>query len=327
VLNSSVPYYFGLGDLLREWNRLDEAERLLLQGMELFSGARSIFADDVWQGYLALARLYQARGEFRQAGAALDTFARLAEARHFIPHLSAQAAAAQAQLDLAQGNLAAAINWADECGLPPNESDLSYPHEREYLILVRVRIVQARNDPAGPMLRDVVRLLDNLLGAAEAKARLGSALEILIVQALALSTQGDRKRALAALERALAHAAPEGYIRLFVDEGEPMLALLRQAQAHGIAPDFVATLLSAFGEPVLVAPQQSRPTEAWVEPLTEREREVLHLLATGASNGEIARRLVVSVGTIKKHVSNICGKLGVQSRTQALLRARTLHLL
>lgn len=106
-----------------------------------------------------------------------------------------------------------------------------------------------------------------------------------------------------------------------------MLTLLRQAQAHGIAPDYVATLLAAFGEPVRVVSPHSSATGGWVEPLTEREREVLHLLATGASNGEIARRLVVSVGTVKKHVSNICGKLGVQSRTQAILRARTLHLL
>ena len=103
VLNSSVPYFFGLGDLLREWNRLDEAERMLLQGMESISGARSTFADDMLQGYLALSRLYQARGEYGRAQAALDTFASLADARHFIPHLSAQAASALAQLDLMRG--------------------------------------------------------------------------------------------------------------------------------------------------------------------------------------------------------------------------------
>lgn len=103
VLNSSVPYFFGLGDLLREWNRLDEAERMLLQGMESISGARSTFADDMLQCYLALSRLYQARGEYGRAQAALDTFASLADARHFIPHLSAQAASALAQLDLMRG--------------------------------------------------------------------------------------------------------------------------------------------------------------------------------------------------------------------------------
>ena len=179
----------------------------------------------------------------------------------------------------------------------------------------------------GRVLHEALRILERLLGEAEAKARLGTVLEILALQALALSTRGDQKQALATLARALARAAPEGYIRLFVDEGAPMLALLRQAQAHGIASDYVARLLAAFGEPVSLAPQRSIAAGAWTEPLTEREREVLHLLATGASNGEIARRLIVSVGTVKKHVSNICAKLGVHSRTQAILRARTLHLL
>jgi len=123
-------------------------------------------------------------------------------------------------------------------------------------------------------------------------------------------------------------AAPEGYIRLFVDEGAPMLALLRQAQARSSVPGYVATLLSAFGERRLSDPPRSsaRPG-ALAEPLTEREREVLRLLLAGASNREIARRLVLSVNTVKRHVHNLCGKLGVQSRTQAIARARALNLL
>ncbi|SRR6266567_7493720 len=121
---------------------------------------------------------------------------------------------------------------------------------------------------------------------------------------------------------------PEGYIRLFVDEGEPMLALLRQAYARGIVSDYVVTLLSAFGEQhALGLPPPSPRTGSLLEPLTEREREMLRLLLAGASNREIARRLVVSVNTVKRHVYNLCGKLGVQSRTQAIARARTLNLL
>jgi LuxR family maltose regulon positive regulatory protein len=157
---------------------------------------------------------------------------------------------------------------------------------------------------------------------------MGSVLEILVLRALALEAQGDRTSALSTLERALLQAEPEGYIRLFVDEGEPMLVLLRQAYVRGIVPDYVATLLSAFGEQhALDLPTPSPLEGSLVEPLTERERDVLRLLLEGASNREIARRLVVSVNTVKRHVYNLCGKLGVQSRTQAIARARTLNLL
>jgi len=153
-------------------------------------------------------------------------------------------------------------------------------------------------------------------------------LEILVLRALAHQARGDRTAALSTLEQALLLAESEGYMRLFVDEGTPMLALLRLAQARGMVPGYVATLLAAFGEQTRVNPalHTARP-RSLVEPFTEREREVLRLLLDGASNREIARHLVLSVNTVKKHVYNICGKLGVQSRTQAIVRARTLNLL
>jgi LuxR family maltose regulon positive regulatory protein len=170
--------------------------------------------------------------------------------------------------------------------------------------------------------------LERLLWDAESKARLGSVLEILVLRALTLEAQGNRTSALATLERALLQASPEGYIRLFVDEGEPMRSLLREVHARSRVPGNVAILLSAFGEQfVSEPPLTSASTGALAEPLTERECEVLRLLLEGASNREIARRLVVSVNTVKRHVYNLCGKLGVQSRSQAIARARTLNLL
>jgi LuxR family maltose regulon positive regulatory protein len=154
-----------------------------------------------------------------------------------------------------------------------------------------------------------------------------SALEVLLLRALALQAQGDHTGAMSTVERALVMAEPEGYIRLFLDEGIPMVALLRQAQRHKVAPGYVMTLLEAAGEP--------RGTDAdlpalhsgqVVEALTAREREVLRLLMDGASNREIATQLVLSVNTVKKHILNLCGKLGVQSRTQAIAKARILDL-
>ncbi len=324
-LLGSPAYYFGLGDLLREWNELDAAERHLVEGMDLVKGTLTVFADEVTLGYIALARLQQARGEYSRALATLDAFMDLARQRHFVPQMLARGMAVRAQVELAQANLTAAIRWAAGSGLSLADEDLSYPREQEYLALARVRIAEARDDPASPFLQDTLALLDRLLHDAETKTRLSSVLEILVLRALALSAREDQKYALTTLEHALTRAEAEGYIRLFVDEGGPMRSLLRQAQARGIASDYVAQLLAAFDEQHVAGPAISARSTL-VEPLTEREREVLHLLSTGASNREIARRLVLSVGTVKKHVYNICGKLGTQSRTQALARARGLNL-
>jgi len=328
TLFTSLYYYFELGDLLREWNELDAAERHLAQGMALVNETLTVEPFVAIRGHIALARLEQAHGNTREALATLDALAHLAQQRHFPPHLVAQGAAVRAQLELAQGNVAAAIRWANSSGLSSEDEDLPYPREGEYLALARVRIAQARNDPASPFLQEVLRLLDRLLQDAETKARMGSVLEILVLRALALEAQGNRTGALSTLERVLVLAEPEGYIRLFVDEGTPMRALLRHAYARSIVPGYVSTLLKAFGEQnVSNLPLTSPRPSPLAEPLTEREREVLQLLLEGASNREIARCLVLSVNTVKRHVYNLCGKLGVQSRTQAIIRARALNLL
>jgi LuxR family maltose regulon positive regulatory protein len=320
-------YYLGLGDLLREWNDLDAAERHLLQGLALVNETWLVDPLEATLGYTALSRLQQARGNTHEARATLDALTQLAELQHFAAHLMTQATAVRAELELAQGNLVEAIRLADSNVLSTEDDDLPYHREGEYLALARVRIAQARGDPQSPLLQDVLHLLDRLLRDAEAKARIDSVLHILIVRVLALEAQGDRASALSTLERALLLAEPEGYIRLFVDEGTPMLVLLREIHACSRVPDYVATLLSVFGGPHVshLPPVSVRPS-ALAEPLTEREREVLRLLLEGASNREIASRLVLSVNTVKRHVYNLCGKLGVQSRSQAIIRARDLNL-
>jgi LuxR family maltose regulon positive regulatory protein len=166
-------------------------------------------------------------------------------------------------------------------------------------------------------------LLERLLEDAEPKARMDSVIEILLLCALALQAQGKQEEALRALGRALALAEAEGYIRLFLDEGAPMLLLLRQAYAHQITTGYVVTLLEAAGQQVRPVPHRSKQLR---NALTEREREVLRLLVDGASNREIADHLVLSVNTVKKHVFNICSKLNVQSRAQAIAKARKLQL-
>jgi LuxR family maltose regulon positive regulatory protein len=333
-LIGSEGYYFVLGDLCREWNDLSTAEELLRTGMERAGGEWTVNATLLGLGAIALSRLQQAIGDPEGADATLEQFAALGQQSAFDPLMLGRAAATRAQLALAQGNLDAAVRWAAASGLHPDE-DLSYLHEAEYLTLARVRIAQGRAG-APEHLHAALRLLDRLLAAAEAGGRMGSAIEILIVRALALQARGDLDAALAALTRALALAAPEGYIRLFVDEGAPMAALLREAHARGIAPVYVAKLLAAFGDSRLqIADFRSKEEQstiynlqsAMVEPLSERELEVLRLIADGHSNQAIADRLVVAVGTVKKHINNIYGKLDVQSRTQALARARELKLL
>src|SRR5437764_671634 len=245
VLVGSAGYYFGLGDLLREWNDLDEASRSLAQGMELVKGTLTVDANVVTLGYVALARLMQARGDYKGALATLEAFTRLAHRRHFVPHLVDHGAAVQAQVELSQGNLVSAISWANAGSLSVHD-DLSYPREREYLTLARVYIAQGRDDLHGPFLQDALYLLERLLHDAEAKWRMTSVLEIIILRALALCTQGDRAAALTALERALMVAEPESYIRIFVDEGEPMLALLSKLLATGHrASAYLQRLLAA----------------------------------------------------------------------------------
>ena len=352
----SAAYYFGRGDLLREWNDLVAAEDSLRSGMELVQGSLTVDADVLTLGYISMARLQQARGEQSSATQTLETFEEVARRRNIIDQLIVRGSAARAHLALIQGDFERARHWGDTSGLH-SDDDLGFAREPEYLVLARLWIVQGRSNATAPYLNDALRLLDRLLLAAEAGGRVGSMIEILILRALVRHAQSEPHHALADLQRALALAAPEGYVRVFVDEGAPMAALLERLKAEG-APfgqrmngadtpslAYVNTLLAAFparaqgddepitphpareGHPVHPLPK-GRPFSLHppVEPLTEREREVLRLLAAGYSNQAIADELILAMGTVKRHVNNIMTKLQAQSRLQAVARARELEL-
>jgi LuxR family maltose regulon positive regulatory protein len=231
-------------------------------------------------------------------------------------------AAWQARIWLAQDKLDAASQWVGERGLDA-DGDPTYVHEMEYMVLARILIAQGRLDEA-------TRLLERLLEATETGGRTSRVIQILMLQALAFQAEGDTARAMAALERALTLAEPGGFVRVFVDEGPPMARLLYEAATRGIAPDYARRLLAAFpaAEAEQTGPSKTQaPKPELVEPLSERELEVLQLIAEGLTNQEIASRLFLALNTVKAHSRNIYGKLGVHSRTQAIARARALGIL
>jgi LuxR family maltose regulon positive regulatory protein len=222
----------------------------------------------------------------------------------------------RARLWAVQGNVDAAGRWAETSGLHV-DGELSYLREEESINLARVLMAQKRWDVAG-------RLIGRLLEAAESGERWGRVIELLILQALLLDAQDESDEALEFLARALPLAEPQDYMRIFIDEGEPMAQLLYRAAAHGITPGYTGKLLASFQnlESAPVAESEVRAAKfGIIEPLSAREFEVLDCLTEGLSNREIAQRLTISLTTVKTHTRNIYRKLDVNSRTQAVARS------
>jgi LuxR family maltose regulon positive regulatory protein len=224
------------------------------------------------------------------------------------------------QLWLVQGRLRAAARWFETCHWWPAETNTGY---LQRLALVRLRLAQSWLAPHGRIPLEVTETLNRLLALKESGGWFGQVIAILVLQALLCQAQGDSNGALTILERAFRLAEPEGYVRLFVDEGQPVADLLGQARQHDLFPNYVDRLLGAF----TAIESKQGSTELLREPLSARELEVLSLIATGASNREIADKLFLAVSTVKKHVSNILSKLNAASRTQAVAEARELGLL
>jgi LuxR family maltose regulon positive regulatory protein len=220
--------------------------------------------------------------------------------------------------------------WIQETDLRVDD-ELSFLRELEHIILARALVAIGRDNPHEPHLDGALELLARLLEMAESAGWMGKAIEILALQALALEGRGDTSKAVSTLERALLMGEPEGYARAFVDEGAPMARLLRalSGQQTAVSRRYLDKLLAAFGEEL--RPDDSSITldfsSRLVEPLSERELEVLLLISEGLSNREVAQRLFLALNTVKVHTRNIYGKLGVHNRTEAVARAREMGLL
>lgn len=312
-----VPFagisHVGIAEVLYEWNDLDGALRHAQQGVKLTElGGFTVYQ---LAGYARLVEVSQAQGDLPRASEVIGKAERLVQGRDY-PYMRSVIAALRVRLWLARGNLAAASRWAREHSSRPGQ-ELNLAREVEQIAQARVLIATGKPDEAQAVLT-------RLLQAAETGGRMARAIEVLTLQTLAFQAQGHMDQALSALERALYLAEPEGYVRTFVDQGEPMAGLLRRALSRGIAPDYAARLLAAFDEE---AAPISPALESLVEPLTERECEVLRLIVAGFSNAEIAQELVIAVSTVKSHINHIYGKLDIESRTQAVARARELKLL
>jgi LuxR family maltose regulon positive regulatory protein len=311
--------YVGLAEVAYQRDELDVALRHATEGIALCR--QFVYSVALADGLATLAMIRQATGD--PAGA-LEAITEADQASPGPAGLLNPAPARRARLLLAQGDLAAAASFAQDNGLGPDDQQ-DYAREPGHLVLARILLAQGQPGQA-------LALLDRLHAAAAAQDRAGSLIETGALRALALAASGDEAGAVTALAGALALACPEGYVRVFADEGPPMAALLgrliaaqRTDRAAAEVPlGYLARLQRAFGPG---RPARDPAPAGIVDPLTRRELEVLEMLAAGRSNQAIAGELVVTLDTVKKHVGHVLGKLGAANRTEAVARARELNLL
>ncbi|MEQ1900548.1 MAG: LuxR C-terminal-related transcriptional regulator [Devosia sp.] len=301
----------GLAELGIERNDLDAAHEHLARGE---TGDLTGLPQYPARSLVAMARLEQAEGRIEDALALLDEATRV-YVGDFFPNVR-PIAAMRARMQIEQRDWPAVERWLRESGLGP-DSDLAYV--REYELITLARYLLAKEDLPATLL-----LTDRLLGSAESGGRNAAVIELLVLRSLALEARGDSAGALTALRRALGLAEPEGQARVFLDEGDRLAALLRAATKGRAASAHARKLLVAFG-----APQAPRPVEHpdLLEPLSERELDVLKLLRGDLNGPDIAGELRVSLNTVRTHTKNIYEKLGVNSRRAAVRRAEEMNLL
>ena len=317
-LRGVADMHVGISELLRERADLDGAMRHLIASREL--GEQAGLAQNGYRWCVAMARLREADGGLDAAHDLLDEAERLYTS-DFFPEVR-PIAALKARIRVRQGRLDDAMAWAHERGVTVDD-DLSYLREFDHVTLARLLLAGAGAAARGESLREALTYLDRLLEDAQRGDRGHAVIEILVLQAVARRTAGDQAGALGSLGRALELAEPEGYVRMFADEGPAMAALLEAAARQDIAPVYVRRLQGAIGSTA----RSSAGNRGLVEPLSERELDVLRLLATDLDGPEIARELVVSLHTVRSHTKAIYAKLGVNSRRAAVRRATELDLL
>ncbi|MBC7813479.1 MAG: LuxR family transcriptional regulator, partial [Burkholderiales bacterium] len=294
--------HLGLARIFYEWNDLDAAQQHGQQGIQLAQQLEN--TDRVVGCEVLLARLKLARGHIAEAVALLAKVDQLVRQRNFIYRMP-EVAAAQVLTLLRQGNLTAAAHLAQTYDLP----------------LGQARVLLAQGDPSAALA-----ILEPLRQQVELMGWQDERLKVIVLQAIALYAHGEKDEALQVLSDALALAEPGGFIRIFVDEGLPMAQLLSEATAHGFMPHYIGKLLAAF-EAEARTDEEKSSAQFLLEPLSQRELEVLQLIAEGLSNHEISQRLFLALSTVKGHNQKIFDKLQVQRRTEAIARARELNLL
>ena len=317
-------------EILREWNQLDAAQALISEAIELCQQVESIATLlFLFWVYAIQMRIYLSRTEMDAARSALEQLKQVRTRLNQPTSSYSQAlftTVDQVRLWLACGEIDQATHWVKELDMR-EQSSTPFGREREEVAHVRVLLATAQPDGA------LQRLVPVLHRATEGQ-RWGHVIETRLLQALAYHMLQQETQALDALSEALRLSKLEGYIRSFVDEGAPMEALLyqlrRRTGKHGLTP-YLDRLLAAFQQKSMAQVQTAEPAKAKAqplpEPLSERELQVLQLLACGASNQEIAQELVIALDTVKRHVSHIFAKLGVNNRVQAVRQARALGLL
>ena len=318
VLRGTADMHVGMSEVDRERDNLDAATRHLLTSQEL--GEHTGLPQNQYRWRVAMARVRQAEGDLAGALELLNEAERLYMGDMFPNVRPVQAL--KARVWIAQGSLSDALGWAHEQGLSVDD-DLSYLREFEHITLARMLLARNEGERAEHSLHEATRLLERLLLAAEEGGRTGRVIEILVLRALAHQRLGDIPAALAGLEQAMTLAEPEGYVRVFIDEGPPIASLLQAAAKRGIAPNYVRRLLAAGSE----TEHDSPIKQALIEPLSERELDVLRLLGTDLDGPDIARELTVSLNTVRTHTKHIYAKLAVTNRRAAVRRARELDLL
>ena len=324
--------YRGLGELLCEQGDLEAAAQHLLTAKQL--GEQSALTGWPHRLCVAQARIREAQGDLDGALVLLDQAER-EYVRNPLP--DRPIAALRARTWVRQGQLTKAFSWAHEQNLSPDDHP-SFSREFEHLTLARALVARYKADRADSDLQAALGLLARLLQAADEGGRNGSAIEALILQSLAYQAQGEQARAHASLKHAMKLAEPEGYVHIFVDEGEPMRLLISDSRLQigkqgrlGSQSlfSYADKLLSAFPQPAATTPKPKNENlkPVIVEPLSNRELEVLKLLQSELSGPEIAEKLIVSPNTFRTHTRNIFNKLGVNNRRAAVRRAEELDLL